>query len=166
MRFGVIMMICSVVLLALLFYVSMKNPAKNRLTKIIRFLLAVILLIVFFVYGMKEFGPRGNNPIFSKAGRGENEGEDTQQTSKGQELSVSGREILEIVIDGFSVNLAGENYDCSDNEFDTLDERLTTYATGGYSFRIVADYGVASVYHHVNELLNGLGAKVETVEIN
>ena len=160
------MMICSVVLLALLFYVSMKNPAKNRLTRIIRFLLALILLIVFFVYGMKEFGPRGNNPIFSDAGRGENEGEDTRQTSKGQEQSVSGREILEIEIDGFKVNLAGEEFDCTDSKFDTLDEKLTAYANGGYSFRIVADYAVASVYHHVNELLNELGAKTETAEFN
>ena len=98
MRFEMIMIIGSVVLLALLFYVSMKNPAKNRLTKIIRFILAVILLVVFFVYAVKEFGPRGRNPIFSDAGRGENTGEDTVQTSPGQELVPKGQEIIDIVI--------------------------------------------------------------------
>lgn len=166
MRFEMIMIIGSVVLLALLFYVSMKNPAKNRLTKIIRFILAVILLVVFFVYAVKEFGPRGRNPIFSDAGRGENTGEDTVQTSPGQELVPKGQEIIDIVITGFEVDIAGTVYSAENDGMGAIEEILSTYNTGGYKFRVNGDYAVASVFHRISEYLAGIGAEAEYTELN
>ena len=166
MRFEMIMIIGSVVLLALLFYVSMKNPARNRLTKIIRFVLAVILLVIFFVYAVKEFGPRGNNPIFSDAGRGENTGEDIVQTSPGQELTSKGQEIIDIVITGFEVDIAGTVYSAEDDGIKAIEEILGTYNAGGYRFWVNGDYAVSSVFHQISEYLAWIGAEAEYIELN
>ena len=80
MKNTVIVLIILVVLLALVIYLSLKNPAKNRLTKLIRALIILALLIAIVVISVKEFGPKGRNPIFSESGRGENTGTDDKQT--------------------------------------------------------------------------------------
>ncbi len=160
---ALITIIVLVVILALHVYICIKNPSRNRLTGIFRFLLGLVLLIVLVVFAVREYGPRGNNPIFSDAGRGENEGEDTRQTTKGGERDTSGKEVIEVVVSGFEVTVAGNVYDCSGEDYVGLDAVLSELGGNSYKVKVIDRYGVAKVCHHVSDVLAGLGIDAEVI---
>ena len=159
-----IILIVLILALALLIYISMKNPSRNRMTKIVRAVLFLVLLITIIVIGMKEYGPNGRNPIFSEAGRGENEGTDTQQTSAGSNASEGSQITADIVVHGMTVDIAGVKYDCSDGDYEELDSALLAYCDSGYAFRLADDYASSAVYHHLLDRLKALNAKVVEVD--
>ena len=160
---ALITIIVLIVILALHVYICIKNPSKNRLTGIFRFLLGLVLLIVLVVFAVREYGPRGNNPIFSDAGRGGNEGDDTRQTSKGTASDTNGKVIIEIFVSGFEVSVDGVAYDCSGGDYGELDTVLSGLGGDRYKVKVIDHYGVSGVYHHVNGVLEGLGIDAEEV---
>ena len=159
---ALIALIILIVILALLIYVSVKNPSKNPLTRLIRIILFLGLVIAIVIIAVRQYGPNGKNPIFSEAGRGENEGQDDKQTSLGTSADNSGTVYVEVTVNGFEVSFNGAVYDCSSG-FETADAALNEIADAGRAFRLIDDYAVSAVYHHVRDLLAGRGASVEEI---
>jgi hypothetical protein len=158
-----ITLIILIVILTLLIYVSVRNPAKNPLTRMIRIILFLGLVIAIVIIAVKEYGPNGKNPIFSEAGRGEHEGQDDKQTSPGTSADHGGVVYVEVTVRGFEVTVGETVYDCSDGDYESADAVLKEYASTGRAFRLIDDYAVSSVYHHVREVLSSNGASVEEV---
>ena len=161
---ALITLIILIVVLTLLIYISIRNPAKNPLTRLIRIILFLGLVIAIVIIAVKEFGPNVKNPIFSEAGRGENEGKDEKQSSDGAASpEQNGTVHIEVTVKGFEVSIGGAVFDCSGGDLSEVDKALGDSATGGRTFRLIDDYAVSSVYHHVYELLSSKGATVEEV---
>lgn len=158
-----ITLIILIVILTLLIYVSVRNPAKNPLTRLIRIVLFLGLVIAIVIIAVKEYGPNGKNPIFSEAGRGEHEGQDDKQTSPGAKTEQGGVVYVEVTVRGFEVSIGDAAYDCSGGSFESADAALKELAEAGRAFRLIDDYAVSSVYHHVREVLSSKGASVEEV---
>ncbi len=162
---ALITLIILVVVLTLLIYVSVRNPSKNPLTRLIRIILFLGLVIAIVIIAVKEYGPNGKNPIFSEAGRGEHEGEDEKQSSDGAASpEQSGTVYVEVTVRGFEVCIGEMVFDCSGGDLSEVDKILKDSADSGRAFRLIDDYAVSSVYHHVHELLSLKGASVEEVK--
>ena len=159
-----ITLIILIVMLTLLIYVSVRNPAKNPLTRLIRIILFLGLVIAIVIIAVKEYGPNGKNPIFSEVGRGEHEGQDDKQSSPGASAEQGGVVYVEVTVKSFEVSFNGASYDCSDGSFEKADAALKEMTEGGRAFRLIDDYAVSSVYHHVKDLLAGEGASVEEIK--
>ena len=50
-----------------------------------------------------------------------------------------------------------------DEKYETADAALNEIADAGRAFRLIDDYAVSAVYHHVRDLLAGRGASVEEI---
>ena len=160
---ALITLLILVVILALLIYVSIRNPAKNPLTRLIRIILFLALVITIIVIAVREYGPNGRNPIFSEAGRGENEGEDEKQSSPDKKSGSGSTVYAEVYVRGFEVTVNGYTYDCSGGDHSEIDAALTGLVKSGDKFRVVDDYAVSSVYHHVVGILEQQGASIEEI---
>ncbi|MBO4505764.1 MAG: hypothetical protein J5712_05335 [Lachnospiraceae bacterium] len=158
-----ITLIILVVMLTLLIYVSVRNPAKNPLTRLIRIILFLGLVIAIVIIAVKEYGPNGKNPIFSEAGRGEHEGQDDKQTSPGVSAEQGGVVYVEVTVRGFEVSIGDTVYDCSNGRYESADAALQECVDAGRAFRLIDDYAVSSFYHHVREILSSKGAYIEEV---
>ena len=157
MNKALIILIILIVILALLIYVSVRHPSKTPLTRLIRMIMFLGLVIAIVIIAVREYGPNGRNPMFSEAGEGDNEGSDDKQTVPGIDSNEGSIVYVEVIVQGFEVTLNGVTYDCSGDSIGNADEALKDYAKAGRKFRVNGDYAVSSIYHHVMDVLSSEG---------
>lgn len=150
-------------LLVMFVFIFIKNPSKTKSAKFARGTIILILLVVLGVLLVKQYGPNGNNPVFSEAGRGDNEGRDTQESTAGGQVDSGEDDRIDFVVRGRTVEVNGNSYDCEGGNYTALDEMVKQSDFTGYKVFLSDDYAVSSVYHHVKELLENKGVVFEAI---
>lgn len=156
-----IMAVCALLFIYVL-YISIRYPAKAKSSRRIRLLIGMLALGVFLVVGIRQFGPRGKNPLFSQAGVGTGTGADDRQTWENGNKGELIRQNFDVTVKGDKIELDGKTYHWTKERTDGFEEYLQTHFAKESTAYVKDDFAVSGAWYYVINTLKRCGMLVQT----